>query len=192
MVSSIVGMMTSHDEFVADANGIAARRYTDMADLRDSAYKASAIDRADVAIEGRTIFEMSDPDSCGRICAFQPSIFIVTHHPPRTPLRQDEPLTFTFVQDGIELAGAAAGDKAVQVVGGASVIRQLRAASLVGELLLDILPVLLGDSLRRFEGLDPGLVRLRAPEALAVGARTSLRFRPGAERGAPPRERRLA
>ena len=57
---------------------------------------------------------------------FQVSIFVLTHHPPATPPRQDHRLTFTFVSDGVasavRLARAAAGERDVQVVGGASVI----------------------------------------------------------------------
>jgi dihydrofolate reductase len=84
------------------------------------------------------------------------------------------------VEAAVAQAKAAAGDKAVQVVGGASVIRQLLAAGLVDELHVDIMPVLLGDGLRLFETIDPQLVRLHKPEVLVVGARTSLRFRVGA------------
>jgi hypothetical protein len=49
----------------------------------------------------------------------------------------------------------------------------------VDELHVDIMPVLLGDGLRLFEGLDPRAVRLHKPEVLVVGARTGLRFRVG-------------
>src|SRR5688572_22884754 len=82
---------------------------------------------------------------------FQVPIFVLTHHPPRTPLRQDERLTFACVGDGVAAvvsrAMAAAGDKAVQVVGGARVIQQLLQAGLVDELHVDVMPVLLGGGL---------------------------------------------
>ena len=49
-------------------------------------------------------------------------------HPPRVAPKQDERLTFTLVTDGvgsaIAQAKAAAGKKAVQVVGGVSVARR--------------------------------------------------------------------
>jgi dihydrofolate reductase len=58
--------------------------------------------------------------------------------------KQDEHLTFTFVTDGVESgveqAAAAAGDKAVQVVGGVSVVRQLLQAGLVDEIQLGVVP----------------------------------------------------
>jgi dihydrofolate reductase len=94
--------------------------------------------------------------------------------------KQDEHLTFTFVTDGIESAVAkaiaAAGDKAVQVVGGVDVTQQLLRAGLVDELRIDVMPVLLGAGLRFF---DDGLegVELEKIGVQEVGARTSLTFR---------------
>ena len=106
---------------------------------------------------------------------------MLAHEPPRVHPKQDEHLTFTFVTAGIESAvaqaKAAAGDKAVQVVGGASVAQQLLRAGLVDELNVDVMPVLFGGGQRFFE--DPGLERVRLEKIAVqeVGARTSLSFR---------------
>ncbi len=72
---------------------------------------------------------------------------------------------------------AAAGDKAVQVVGGADLIGQLRRAGLADELQVDVMPVLLGSGLRLLD--DPELERLRLEklEVQDLGPRTGLRFR---------------
>jgi dihydrofolate reductase len=176
-------MTMSLDGFVADPNGNVEHLYADFADLHDTVFMNSTIDRTGAVIMGHKTFEMADPDAYVGQYEFQVSIFVVTHHPPCIPPKQDERLTFTFVSDGVESAvaqaKAAAGDKAIQVVGGASAVRQVLAADLVDELHVDIMPVLLGDGLRLFENLDPTRVRLHKPEALIVGARTSLRFRVG-------------
>jgi dihydrofolate reductase len=62
--------------------------------------------------------------------------------------KQSELLTFTFVAESagsaIAQATAAAGDKAVQVVGCASVAQELLSAGLVDELHVDVMPVLVG------------------------------------------------
>jgi dihydrofolate reductase len=180
----IAGMTTSLDGFIADRIGSVERLFSDLTDLQDSVFMHSTIERTGAVIMGRKTFEMADPDAYVGAYEFQVPIFVVTHHPPPIPPKQDERLRFTFVSNGVEAAvaqaKAAAGDKAVQVVGGASVIRQLLAAGLVDELHVDIMPVLLGDGLRLFETIDPQLVRLHKPEVLVVGARTSLRFRVGA------------
>jgi dihydrofolate reductase len=108
-------------------------------------------------------------------------IFVLTHHPPSVPPKQDERLTFTFVTDGvdsaIEQARTAAGNRAVQVVGGASVMQQLIRAGLVDELRVDVMPVVLGGGLRFLENVGPARVQLEKIDVQEVGARTSLRFR---------------
>ncbi|WP_410668302.1 dihydrofolate reductase family protein [Amycolatopsis sp. cmx-4-68] len=93
--------------------------------------------------------------------------------------KQDEHLTFTFVTDGIASAvtraEAAAGERAVKVIG-ASVVRQALRAGLADEVHVDIAPVLLGAGLPLFG--DPELegIALRRIAAREAGAFTSLRF----------------
>jgi len=123
---------------------------------------------------------MGDPDSYVGNYEFQVPIFVLTHHPPRVPPKQNDLLTFTFVNDDVRSAvaqaKAAAEPKAVQVVGGVSVIRQLLQAALVDELHVDIMPVLLGAGLRLFENTGLEGIRLKKVGVQEVGPRTSLRF----------------
>jgi len=90
---------------------------------------------------------------------FHHPVFVLTHQ-EREPLEL-EGTSFTFVTDGIESALAqakeAAGDGDVTIGGGAEAIQQYLAAGLVDEMLLNVVPVVLGDGARLFEGLDPGL-----------------------------------
>jgi dihydrofolate reductase len=86
---------------------------------------------------------------------FHHPVFVLTHH-PREPLALSGGTTFTFVTDGIESALAqarrAAGGKDVSLAGGASVFRQAFVAGLIDEALISLVPVLLGDGARLFEG----------------------------------------
>jgi dihydrofolate reductase len=177
----IVGMTISIDGFVADQNGNAGRLYPDLAALRHTAYMKDAIEQTGAVLMGRRTFEMADADSYVGDYEFQVPIFVLTHHPPSVAPKQDEHLTFTFVSDGVESAvaqaKAAARDKAVQVVGGVSIARQLLDAGLVDELHVDIMPVFLGSGLRSFEGSGLESVRLEKINVQEVGVRTSLRFR---------------
>ncbi len=177
----IAGMTMSPDGFVADPSGGVDRLYSDLAALQGTGYMKAAIDETGAVLMGRRTFEMGDPDSYVGNYEFQVPIFVLTHHPPRVRPKQDDRLTFTFVSDGvapaIEQAKTAAGDKAVQVVGGASVIDQLLGAGLVDELHVDVMPVLLGSGLRFLQKIDPERVLLEKIEVQDVGARTSLRFR---------------
>jgi dihydrofolate reductase len=85
---------------------------------------------------------------------FRHPVFVLTHH-EREPVTKQGGTTFTFVTDGIESAleqaRAAAGDKDVQVGGGASVAQQYLKAGLLDEIQLHVAPVLLGDGVRLFE-----------------------------------------
>ena len=181
MATVIAGMTVSLDGFVADPSGSARRLYTDLAELRRSAYMEAAIEETGAVLMGRRTFEMGDPDSYVGNYEFQVPIFVLTQHPPETPPKQDERLTFTFVTDGlvsaVEQARAAAGGKAVQVVGGASVVQQLLRARLVDELRVDVMPVLLGGGLRLIENIDPEGVQLEKSDVQDLGPRTSLGFR---------------
>jgi len=171
----------SIDGFLADRNGNAGRLYPDLAALRQTAYMKDAIEQTGAVLMGRRTFEMADADSYVGDYEFQVPIFVVTHHPPSVAPKQDEHLTFTFVTDGVESAiaqaKAAARDKAVQVVGGVSIARQLLGAGLVDELHVDIMPVFLGSGLRSFEGSGLESVRLEKISVQEIGVRTSLRFR---------------
>jgi dihydrofolate reductase len=85
---------------------------------------------------------------------FHHPVFVLTHH-EREPLALTG-TTFTFVTDGIESAldqaRAAAGDRDVQVGGGADVTQQYLAAGLLDELNLHVAPVLLGSGERLLAG----------------------------------------
>jgi dihydrofolate reductase len=75
----------------------------------------------------------------------------------------------------VRQATDAAGDKAVQVIGGVDVTRQLLDAGLADELRVDVMPVLLGSGRRLFEdGLEH--IELEKLGVQEVGPRTSLTF----------------
>jgi len=180
MAKVIVGMTTSIDGFVADQSGSVERLYPDLAALQGTAYMNALIAETGAVLMGRRAFEMAeDPNWFVGNYEFQVPIFVLTHRPPSVMPKQDEHLTFTFVTAGVESAiaqaTAAARDKAVQVVGGISVIQQVLRAGLADELHLDVMPVLLGTGRRLFEtGLEHlGLEKI---EVQQLGARTSLRF----------------
>jgi dihydrofolate reductase len=92
---------------------------------------------------------------------FRVPVFVLTHY-EREPLTLGE-TTFHFVTEGperaVELAREAAGDGDVSIGGGAETIQQCLRAGLLDELLLNQVPVLLGDGSRLFHDL-PSTVTL--------------------------------
>jgi dihydrofolate reductase len=87
---------------------------------------------------------------------FRRPVFVLTHH-QREPLVVGE-TTFTFVTNGIESAieqaRAAAGDRNVEIGGGAETIDQALAAGVADELLLHVVPVVLGAGARLFANVE--------------------------------------
>jgi dihydrofolate reductase len=88
-------------------------------------------------------------------------VFVLTHY-PHDPIEMEGGTTFHFVTEGFdaafERARAVAGDLGVDIAGGASTVRQAFAAGVIDELMLDIIPVLLGTGERLFDRVrDPGI-----------------------------------
>src|SRR2546421_4529581 len=83
-------------------------------------------------------------------------VFVLTHY-EHEPIELAGGTTFYFIGDGFDAAFAraseAAGDRGVDIAGGASTVRQALAAGVIDELVLDIVPVLLGSGERLFDGV---------------------------------------
>jgi dihydrofolate reductase len=78
------------------------------------------------------------------------------------------------IEAALELARDAAGDKPVEIAGGAATVRQYLAAGLLDELMLHLVPVVVGAGERLFDGLD-GLT-LRPAAVIASPAVTHLHY----------------
>jgi dihydrofolate reductase len=109
---------------------------------------------------------------------FHHPVFVLTHH-PRPPLSMKGGTVFSFVTDGIaqayELAARAAGGKDVALAGGANIARQYLNAGLVDEMQLHLVPTLLGDGDRLFEGVHD-LAGLKPVRTVATPNVTHLKF----------------
>ncbi|GHJ44206.1 deaminase [Catellatospora sp. TT07R-123] len=84
--------------------------------------------------------------------AFTGPVFVLTHEPPAT---SDPGLTFlnADITDAVAQAKAVANGKNVALIG-ANVAKQAALAGLVDEVLIHVVPVLVGDGTRLFD--DPG------------------------------------
>jgi dihydrofolate reductase len=99
-------------------------------------------------------------------------------HVAREPVEKDG-TTYIFVVNDIahavEMAKAAAGDKSVALLGG-SISRQCLKLGLVDEIVLDIVPLLLGDGISLFGGLGEQ-IKLERVETSAYASENHLRYR---------------
>lgn len=122
----------------------------------------------------------SDPNATGwwgDEPPFHAPVFVVTHHP--RPALELTGTTFTFVTDGVASALAqardAAGERDVQVSGGAAVIRQAIEHGLVDELQLHTAPVVLGGGTALLSGVAPAALEI--VETIATPQATHVRYR---------------
>jgi dihydrofolate reductase len=120
----------------------------------DAAWLSETISRVGAVVGGRSTYEAAG--HWGGENPWGLPFFIVTHRPEEEP----EGGAFTFVpgvREAVDRAAAAAGDKDVNVMGGAEVIRQALEAGLVDELTIVVAPVVLSGGKRLFEGFSDSL-----------------------------------
>jgi len=106
-------------------------------------------------------------------------VFVLTRY-PREPLEMAGGTTFHFVADGIESAleqaKAVAGVQDVSLGGGASTVQQYLAAGLLDEILVSVVPILLGGGARLFDNLGEPKPRLRQTQAIDAPGVTHIRY----------------
>lgn len=120
----------------------------------DKAWLEEAIAGNGAVISGRGTYEAAGHS--GDTNPWGLPFFIVTHRPEEQPKGND----FTFVgslDDAIEKAKGAAGEKHVHVMGGGDVIRQALAGGHLDELTIIVAPVVLGGGKRLFGGFTRSL-----------------------------------
>jgi dihydrofolate reductase len=117
----------------------------------DKRFLDEAMAKVGAVIAGRSTYEAAE--HWGDKNPWGLPVFVVTHRPEEQPAGDE----FRFVgslDEAIALAREAAGDKVVNVMGGAEVIRQALAAGVVEELTIIVAPIVLGAGKRLFDGFD--------------------------------------
>jgi dihydrofolate reductase len=117
----------------------------------DKAWMDEAMSDLGAVVAGRWTYEAAD--HWGDENPWDLPFFIVTHRTEEQP----EGDAFRFVgslEEALEQAKAAAGDKHVHVMGGADLIRQALAGGHVDEFTIIVAPVVLGGGKHLFEGFS--------------------------------------
>jgi dihydrofolate reductase len=107
-------------------------------------------------------------------------VFVLTHY-ERASLTMDGGTSFHFITDGLDSAlaqaKAAAGDKNVEIAGGAATINAYLNAGAINELYLHITPVLLTVGERLFDGVAD--LKLTPIEVVDSPTTTHIKYRVG-------------
>ncbi|MFF0105795.1 dihydrofolate reductase family protein [Streptomyces hirsutus] len=146
---------------------------------RDSELVREWFDATGAVVMGRTMYELGE-EFWGDDPPFRTPVFVLTHR-PRPALVKEGGTTFTFVTDGIrsalDRAEAAAGDRNVDIAGGASTVRQYLGEGLVDELQLHVVPALLGTGMRLFGTGSAGRRALEVVRVVESPVATHLKYR---------------
>jgi dihydrofolate reductase len=189
MATIISGISMSLDGFITGPNvdrehqlgdgGDVLHRWLWEPDPRDAELLDGMGRDAGAILMGRRSYDLAEGDGGWGDGGPAGSIpcFVLTHNPP-APETVRAPDVFTFltggIQDAVEEASAAAGDKVVGVHGG-SCAQQCIAAGLLDGLVISLAPVLLGSGTRLFDHLG-GQVQLERTDVIATPNATHLRF----------------
>ena len=171
MSMSLDGFVAGPDVSVEQPMGVGGERLhewmfgaTDATDIATAAEMFSTRTTGAVVM-GRRTFDVGEKP-WGEGGTFHMPCFVLTHRDATTLVKGKT--SFTFVTEGPEraltLAQAAAGDKAVNVMG-ANTIQQFLRRGLINEIHLNLLPVLLQAGTRLFEHLGPERVELERTRA---------------------------
>jgi dihydrofolate reductase len=173
----------SLDGFVAGRDD--AMDWAFGADLGPSAAGTGVVGATGAIVAGRRWYDraLERPEWAPYGGSWQGPLIVVTNRPHSEPASPGDGLSVTFVATGIGdavvAARAAAGGRDV-VVFGPTIARQCLDSGLLDEILVHVVPVLLGDGVRFFG--DPGVghrIPLRRTELVASGQLTDLRFTVG-------------
>lgn len=146
---------------------------------RDSELMREWFDATGAVVMGRMMYDTGE-EFWGDNPPFRAPVFVLTHR-PRPTLVKEGGTIFTFVTDGIhsalDQAKAAAGDRNVDIAGGASTVQQYLREGLIDELQLHVVPALLGEGLRLFESPGGGRRNLEPVRVVDTPLATHLKYR---------------
>ena len=146
-------------------------------DPQNLRFVETMIDSIGAVVTGRTTYDTSDWSADGPTGARRLPVFVLTH---QAPASSPENGVYTFATDGVVEAVNAARDAArgkhVSVMGGPDVGNQAISAGVVDEIVVSIVPVLLGGGLRMFSDLSRQ-VQLERLSILDTAAATHITYR---------------
>ncbi|MER6061356.1 dihydrofolate reductase family protein [Streptomyces sp. NPDC001792] len=148
-------------------------------DNRDSELMREWFDATGAVVMGRMMYDTGE-EFWGDNPPFRTPVFVLTHR-PRPTLVKEGGTTFTFVTYGVhsalDQAKAAARGKNVDIAGGASTVQQYLREGIIDELQLHVVPALLGDGLRLFEGVGTGQRSVEQVRVVETPLATHLKYR---------------
>jgi dihydrofolate reductase len=169
----------SLDGFIAgpghDMSWTGGAEYDTSSELADEVARATG-----VVLAGRGWYEVASADEGGAVAgiyggAWSGPVLVLTHHPER--LASDPTVdAVSNLESGLARAEELADGRAVSIFG-ANVARQVLALGRLDEIIVQIVPLVLGDGVRLFGEAPAPRVRLERTYVSTRGRLTDMRFR---------------
>lgn len=189
MSKVVLGFTMSLDGYICDRNGSLTPLFSDI--FEESGEMSGegnrilhdAIQSTGAVIMGKNAFMMAgDVDSYADDYEFQVPLFILTHDVPEKHPKENDDLKITFVTESIEKAvelakSVVAEDKDVVIIGGAQTAQQAIRSRVIDEIDVDIMPVILGEGIRLFDGGTMDTIQLEKIQATEYRERLSVKYR---------------
>jgi dihydrofolate reductase len=170
--TSIQDWMFDLASFVEAQGGDGGVKDEDDAVLRERFVPSGAV------VMGRRMFDEGE-EPWGDEPPFHAPVFVATHR-DREPLQRAGGTSFTFVTGGLEealdQARQAAGNRNVNIAGGAQIVRDAIVANLLDELELHVVPLLFGDGVRLFDTLPRRPAPIQIDRVVATSRATHIRY----------------
>jgi dihydrofolate reductase len=174
-----VHVAMSLDGFIAgpghDMSWTGGAEYDTSSELADEVARSTG-----VVLAGRGWYEVARGDEGGAVAgiyggAWSGPVLVLTHHPER--LAADRTVeAVSDLESALARAEELAEDRAVSIFGG-DVARQVLALGRLDEIIVQIVPIVLGDGVRLFGEAPTPRVRLERTYVGTSGALTDIRFR---------------
>ncbi len=134
-----------------------------------------ALSRAGALVCGHRLFDYTN--GWGGNHPVGAPVFVVTHSAPTDWPYPDAP--FTFVTDGVESAvrqARAVADRKDVSIGSPTITQQCLNAGLLDEIVVELVPVLMGQGIRFFDHPSVAPIRLTDPDVIQGTGVTHLRY----------------
>jgi dihydrofolate reductase len=169
----------SLDGFIAgpghDMSWTGGAEYDTSSQFADEAARSTG-----AVLAGRGWYEVASADEGGAVAgiyggAWSGPVLVLTHHPER--LASDATVeAVSDLEAALARAEELAGDRAVSIFG-ASVARQVLALRRLDEIIVQVVPVILGDGVRLFGEAPAPQAKLKRTHVGSTGTLTDIRFR---------------
>ena len=169
-------MAMSLDGFVTHPDG---QYIYPVEDIRRTEQFNELVAEAGAVVMDKFAYEMADGDFTRY--EYQLPIFVLTENvPAEVAAGENGKLRFIFITEkietGIAKAKEAAGKKNVMIIGWTTLAQDALRAKLVDEIIIRLVPVLVGQGIRLFENFGKEYINLTIIDSDTFASRTDLRF----------------